>query len=129
MNKKDKQLNILLFSLGFLLVFSFSSLGAFSQPTGSPPNSNSMPPMNISSDANSKDAGLSVEKLVSGVTDVITIDINGNIGVKGVADPATRMYINSGSLKSSSLSGTGTKAICTSSSGLSTDGYPLVRCP
>ncbi len=121
--------NILFFILSFAIIVSihFTS-AAFTPPSGTAPYATPAP-MDTSTVSNIKTGGLSVKGLLSGTSGFVAINSNGNVGVNtgGTVSNFVRVEVG-GAIINSSLAGTGTGNVCTSSSGSSTDGYTLTRC-
>lgn len=128
--------NITLFILSFFIVFGMSALGSYTAPVGSAPangnttnpSNNTINPMETSATNNEKAAGLGVGPFVSGTTDLIVINTSGNIGIHQSNAPSDVRVEVDGDISGSSLSGTGTGFLCTSTNGSSSNGYTLIRC-
>ncbi len=122
--------NLKFFILAFLTVFTLQVVGAYtSAPSSGPTSNNTIAPMNDSADNNSKYSGLGVKELISGDTGVIAVDVSGNMGVNTSSAPTDVRLEVGGSIKIKDLAGTGTRAICASTTGSANEGYPLVICP
>ncbi len=136
------------FLISFTLIFAMNAIAtdySYAGPTASPqscqgggctnntdgstPSDNPLSPIDVTSTSQTKsNAGLSVSKLLVSDTGTITIDAVGDIGIGKTPAKDVRVDVT-GSVKSSSLAGSGTAKLCTdSSNGSSTTGYPLVRC-
>lgn len=120
--------NLKFLILIFLVMFGLHLVSAYT-PAPSSTSANSKPPMDNSTVLNTKYAGLGVKSFVSGTSGLVVVDSIGNMGVN-TTKPANdvRLYIN-GTVKIDSLAGSGTRSLCASNVGSSTDGYPIVVCP
>jgi hypothetical protein len=124
---KKNNLKLLIFS--FLAIFTLQVVGAYTSPSGGPTSKGTDEPMNVTTTDNLKYSGLGVKEFISGTTGTIAIDQSGNTIVNsGTAQNDVRLYVE-GSVKIKDLAGTGTRRICASKTGSSTEGYPLVICP
>lgn len=137
------------FLLSFLTIFAMNAMGtsySYHVTTSSPPNcqgssctnnyDGTMPsdnpyrPMDESTTDDSKFAGLSLEAFLSMSTNVnqyVVIDKSGKVGIGKAPASDVRVDVK-GSVKSSSLSGSGTGFLCTGGTGSSKGAYTIERC-
>lgn len=128
-----KNSNLKFFAFSFLALFVIQVAGAYTSAPSEGPSKkstkNATEPMDVSASPNAKYAGLSVNEFISGDTGIILIEPSGNMAINSNATQSdVRLYVE-GSVKIKSLAGSGDRPICASTTGSSTDGYPLVICP
>ncbi|MCC6323598.1 hypothetical protein IT400_02270 [Candidatus Nomurabacteria bacterium] len=124
---KNNNLKLLIFS--FLAIFTIQVVGAYTTPSCGPTSKCIDDPMNVTTTDNYKYSGLGVKEFISGTAGTIAIDQSGNTIVNSAtAQNDVRLYVE-GSIKIKDLAGSGTRRICSSKTGSSNEGYPLVICP